>query len=200
MVTDSAQRHLAAGPHPSAGGSRSTAVLDRDGVIVAVNEVWQAFCRDNAGDLVACGPGANYLEVCTAAGDDPVARHAASLVRKALRGDLQTSATLLTPCAAPGTSGWFDMEVASRQGPDGTCDGAVVSFCERVDLGVARPRDVLPWAAQPAQPAQPATPARQAREGTTVASPRELLTFPDVPRLELEESIVQLTERATDVL
>ena len=198
MVTDSAQRHLTSGPHPDTGRSRSTAVLDRDGVVVAVNEAWQAFCRDNAGDLTACGPGANYLEVCTAAGDDPVARHAASMVRKALRGDLQAPATLLTPCAAPGTSGWFDMEVASRQGPDGTCDGAVVSFCERVDLCAARSRDVLPWTA--AQPATPATPARQAREGTTVASSRELLTFPDVPRLELEESIVQLTERATDVL
>ena len=35
---------------------------------------------------------------------------------------------------------------------------------------------------------------------TTVADPRELLTFPDVPRLELEETLVQLTERAADVL
>ncbi|WP_246354912.1 PAS domain-containing protein [Nocardioides ungokensis] len=167
MVTDSAQRHLTSGPHPDTGRSRSTAVLDRDGVVVAVNEAWQAFCRDNAGDLTGCGPGANYLEVCTAAGDDPVARHAASMVRKALRGDLQAPATLLTPCAAPGTSGWFDMEVASRQAPDGTCDGA--SSASPSGWTSAPPGRATSCPGRP--PSRPRRPRRPARPGRAPLSP-----------------------------
>jgi signal transduction histidine kinase len=170
------------------GDGASTVVLDRDGVIVAVNEHWQQFCLDNDGDPAACGVGASYVEVCAAAGDDPVARHAASLLRKALLGELSTPATVLTPCASPGTSGWFDMRVVSRIDDSGVCDGAVVSFSERVDLGRMHPRAAATGT------------ATGHSVSTTVADPRELLTFPDMPRLELEETLVQLTERASDVL
>jgi len=194
MVTGQAQRDLESGPHLPPGRSPSTAVLDGEGMIVAVNEAWQAFCRDNAGDLATSGPGVNYFEVCTAAGDDPVARHAAAMVHKALRGELANPVTVLTPCAAPGTSGWFDMEVTSRMGPDGQCQGAVVTFCERTDLGVALPRSPRPLAGGPGSP------PRRTDNDTAVTEPRELLTFPDVPRLELEETLVQLREHAADVL
>lgn len=191
MVAGSAEGRLGTGP-PEVSDGLSTAVLDRAGVIVAVNEHWLTFCCDNGGDPAACGVGADYLEVCAAAGDDPVARHAASMVRKALHGELSLPATVLTPCAAPGTTGWFDMRVASRLDDAGACEGAVVSFSERLDLGRLRPR--------PAGPTAGLTPTGPAPVSTTVADPRELLTFADVPRLELEETLVQLTERAADVL
>ena len=139
MVTGSTEGHLATGP-PEVYDSLSTAVLDRAGVIVAVNEQWQRFCHDNGGEPDACGVGASYLDACSAAGDDPVARHAASMVRKALLGELSMPATVLTPCAAPGTTGWFDMRVVSRLDETGACEGAVVSFSERLDLGLLRPR------------------------------------------------------------
>ncbi|WP_344147021.1 sensor histidine kinase [Nocardioides koreensis] len=171
--------------------SLSIAVLDRAGVIVGVNEQWQRFCLDNGGDPDACGIGASYLDVCAAAGDDPVARYAVSMIRKALLGELSTPATVLTPCAAPGTTGWFDMRVVSRIDDSGACEGALVCFSERLDLGRLRPRtngSSLP------------SPTRPEPMSTTVADPRELLTFPDVPRLELEETLTQLTERAADVL
>ena len=192
MVTGSTEGHLTTVP-PQDSESLTIAVLDRAGVIVAVNEQWQQFCRDNGGDPEVCGVGASYLDACSAAGDDPVARHAASMVRKALLGELSTPATVLTPCAAPGTTGWFDMRVVSRLDELGACEGAVVTFCERLDLGGLRPRATGP-------PAATLAAARPDPMSTTVADPRELLTFPDVPRLELEETLVQLTERAADVL
>ena len=195
MVTESTEGRLAPTGELVPNDEVSTAVLDRAGVIIAVNTRWQEFCNANGGDPATCCAGASYLAVCAAAGDDPVARHAASMVRKALLGELSTPASVLTPCAAPGTSGWFDMQVASRLDDTGTCEGAVVSFRERADLGGVRPTGQ----------AAPMSRVPTVRSGltpvnTTVADPRELLTFPDVPRLELEETLVQLTERAADVL
>lgn len=193
MVTGSFDSHPAAGTHPPPFDDQITAVLDRDGVVVAVNERWQEFCRANGGDLASCGIGASYLAVCEAADDDPVARHAASMIRRALAGELVSPSTVLTPCAAPGTSGWFDMQVMSRLDDDGVCEGAVVTFSERSDLGQVRARPVTLSAAE-----MPTRPLHA--PSTTLADPRELLSFPDVPRLELEETLVQLTERASDVL
>lgn len=155
----------------------STAVLDDHGVIVAVNEQWLDFCRANDGHPELCGPGVSYLEVCDGAGGDPAAARAGELVRRALRGEIPGSTRILVPCPAPGTSGWFDMLVRSRLQPDGRCEGAVVTFCERTDLS------------------RPSLSGAEPEEETSGE-----LTFPDVPRLELEDTLVQLTQRASDVL
>lgn len=40
------------------------AVLDRDGVIVAVNDAWDRFARAHNGTARTCGVGASYLDVC----------------------------------------------------------------------------------------------------------------------------------------
>src|SRR5687767_9183716 len=45
------------------------AILDRDGVIVDVNDVWIRFAAENGGQSAPLGVGANYFDVC---------RHAAS--------------------------------------------------------------------------------------------------------------------------
>ena len=42
----------------------ATAVLDPDGVVVAVNRAWRLFCLDNGGEPERSGIGVNYLSVC----------------------------------------------------------------------------------------------------------------------------------------
>ena len=71
------------GPPPADVGVE-VAVLDRDGVIVSVNDAWHAFAVGNGGDPAMMGPGVSYLEACVAAGDDPVAAQVASAERMAL--------------------------------------------------------------------------------------------------------------------
>ena len=198
MMTDQETALTGVAHAPPLAPVMSTAVLDREGRIVAVNEAWTDFCRANGGDLERCGPGVSYLEVCARAVGDPVAGHAADLVSRALHGRLMTPTTLLIPCAAPGTSGWYDMVVHPREDSTGHSHGAVVSFCERTDLGVVPPRGAAGAVVDPAT--TDLSSVVEKVTDPTQPGPRDLLTFPDVPRLELEESLVQLTERAADVL
>ena len=45
----------------------ATAVVDRAGIIVAVNVTWERFRTVNHGDDTACGLGADYLGACATA-------------------------------------------------------------------------------------------------------------------------------------
>ena len=45
------------------------ALLDRHGVIVAVNDAWRAFSAENGGDSTRTGIGVSYLDVCDSADD-----------------------------------------------------------------------------------------------------------------------------------
>ncbi|MFC4787212.1 GAF domain-containing protein [Nocardioides sp. MAHUQ-72] len=201
---------------PAGTDAIATAVLDAAGVIVWVNDAWVSFCKDNGGDPDECGPGTDYLAICAAAGDDPEAQRAAKLLGRALRGELPGPVTVLTPCPGPGTSQWTDMYFASHL-DGGKPAGAVISFAEHPDLEIARPRGQVQGQMTHPPPQAPAEPDRLPSEspgsaeetpgsapGTgedlSVAGPDELLTFPDVPRLELEDSLVRLTERASEVL
>ena len=104
------------------------AVLDRSGVIVAVNGAWDTFCAANGGDPSLVGVGASYLDACSAAGDDPVAEEVAAAIHAALRGDLPAPMTLEVPCHSPDTSRWFDTLISSRLDDDGSCLGATVTL------------------------------------------------------------------------
>ena len=52
------------------------AVIDGSGEILAVNARWQHFAVANQMSDETCGVGANYFDVCRAAGADPNARAA----------------------------------------------------------------------------------------------------------------------------
>ena len=104
------------------------AVMDRDGVLTAVNEAWTEFCVDNGGDTARAGVGTSYLAVCAAADGDPWADLVATLVRLAVAGDLPAPARLTVPCHSPETSRWFEMTVASRHDDSGRCCGAKVTL------------------------------------------------------------------------
>jgi PAS domain-containing protein len=104
------------------------ALLDRDGIIVWVNQAWQAFATANGGEPASTGPGVSYLDVCAAARDDPVATRVRGAVRQALTGDLPGSLTVEVPCHSPGMARWYDMLISPRRDDDGQVVGATVTL------------------------------------------------------------------------
>ena len=92
------------------------AVLDREGVIVAVNEAWRRFARDNAAasGMAARNSqlGTNYLTICQASvgASTQGADAAAAGIRAVLDGGLP-SFSLEYPCHSPTEPRWFMMSV-----------------------------------------------------------------------------------------
>ncbi len=110
------------------GHGTEIALLDRHGVIVSVNEAWQAFAAANQGDPARVGRGTSYLEVCAAAGGDPVAEEVAAAIRRALAGELPGPLAVEVPCHSPDTARWFDMLISARVDNDGGPLGATVTL------------------------------------------------------------------------
>ncbi|MBC7796015.1 MAG: response regulator [Pyrinomonadaceae bacterium] len=106
--------------------SEHIAILDKNGNIVAVNEAWRRFARENGAgdDQTSYGIGANYLEACTGGdtGESPDARYIYDNIRAILDGEEQLF-TLEYPCKTASHDAWFSMTVT----PLTTADGAVVS-------------------------------------------------------------------------
>jgi PAS domain S-box-containing protein len=101
------------------------AVLDTDGSIIAVNEAWKRFARENEGDAPAEGTGVNYLEVCRRSrerGDDDSGK-ALLGIRAVLDGSIPNFA-LEYPCHSPAEKRWFVMSVTPLMGER---SGAVVA-------------------------------------------------------------------------
>lgn len=95
------------------------AVLDNDGVIVAVNRAWEDFAAANgAVSLEHVGVGSNYFDVCQAAADagDPYAQRALEGMRAALAGQIAFF-ELEYPCDAPDVQRWFMMRVTRLAEP-----------------------------------------------------------------------------------
>ena len=95
------------------------AVLDEYGVIVAVNQSWRDFARDNA---PPGGPqesvGVNYLDICSAAPAYDFAEEAATVLdglRDVLAG-IRPEFSLEYPCHSPDEKRWFIMHVTPLPG------------------------------------------------------------------------------------
>jgi len=125
-MTASLGRTFAAGPPPADVGVE-VALLDLNGVIVSVNDAWQAFAVGNGGDPARTGPGVSYLDACAAA-DDPAAAQVASAILAALAGDLPGSLTVEVACHSPYAERWFDVLVSARRDDDGRSVGATVTL------------------------------------------------------------------------
>ena len=106
------------------------AVLDRDGVLTAVNRAWREFSSANGGDAERTGVGASYVTVCATAHGDPWADLIGSVIHLAVDGDLPAPARFTVPCHSPDTSRWFELSVASRYGDNGRCCGATVTLVQ----------------------------------------------------------------------
>jgi anti-anti-sigma factor len=119
------------GSRPAAdadGAGTEIALLDRQGVIVAVNRAWRAFAAANHGDPAGTGAGVSYLAACAAAGDDPVARDVAAAIRQALAGDLPAPMVVQVPCHSPHATRWFEMLISARRDDRGRPLGATVAL------------------------------------------------------------------------
>jgi PAS domain S-box-containing protein len=127
------------------------AVLDPAGTILAVNEAWRRFARDNSepGPLAGTEVGANYLEVCTKARGAfaEEAQEALAGILAVLHGS-RSHFTLEYPCHSPEEQRWFLMSATPL--PEG--EGAVVAHItiterkraeEAVQASEARARRLL---------------------------------------------------------
>jgi signal transduction histidine kinase len=108
------------------------AVLDREGRIIAVNEAWTTFGRQNAEaveDVV--GVGASYVEICRRAAEtgDELAKEALAGIQGVLEGRRSSFAQ---EYACPGfdRERWFHMTAVPLDRPEG---GAVVSHTDVTD-------------------------------------------------------------------
>jgi PAS domain S-box-containing protein len=104
------------------------AVLDRDGNIIAVNEEWKRFARENGGAAIADSVGVNYLDVCRRAqkhgnGQIEATREGIQAVLDGARPNF----TVEYPCHSPSEKRWFLMSVTPLGGERG---GAVVTHTD----------------------------------------------------------------------
>ena len=114
---------------PDAVDGTELALLDRDGVVVSVNQAWTAFGADNGGDPTRVGVGVSYLDACHVGDDDdPTARLASRAVALAVAGRLPAPFRIIAPCHSAQERRWFEQMVASRFDDTGTCLGATVTF------------------------------------------------------------------------
>ena len=101
------------------------AVLDRDGNIIAVNEDWERFARENGGAAIADGVGYNYLDVCRRAQERGNGQVLATLkgIQAVLDG-ARPNFTVEYPCDSPNEKRWFLMSATPLLGERG---GAVIA-------------------------------------------------------------------------
>ncbi len=108
------------------------ALLDPQGVIIAVNDAWTRYALENgATALDQIGVGVNYLAVCRRAAGDYTAgaREALAGIEAVLTG-AQSVFTLEYPCPSPTAMHWYLLSVTQLPAPAG---GAIVSHMEITD-------------------------------------------------------------------
>ncbi|TWT83357.1 Sensor protein FixL [Planctomycetes bacterium CA13] len=107
--------------------SAHIAVVDRDGVIVAVNPAWKRFADQNFGTEEQCGVGSNYLDVCVNASDNHGsggdATQVVTKLRQLLAGTIDEF-TMEYPCHSVTEKRWFIMHATPL---DYEQRGAVIS-------------------------------------------------------------------------
>jgi PAS domain S-box-containing protein len=95
------------------------AVLDAQGVIVAVNNAWRRFAKDNGlSESSQNMLGVNYLEVCKNAFNQPYGNEANAAqegIAAVLAGEREIF-HLEYPCHSPAQQRWFQMNVSPLQG------------------------------------------------------------------------------------
>jgi len=90
------------------------AVLDAQGKVVAVNQRWKRFARDNGGEGIHCYVGGDYLAACEAAskqGDEAATRVLSAL--RELLGGARGFFQVEYPCHSPTEQRWFTAHLSS---------------------------------------------------------------------------------------
>ena len=108
------------------------AVVDKNGNIVAVNDAWTKFAKDNSDENqnFSTGIGQNYLTVCQSSSEanEGVSQVAKNL--KAILDDEKDSFNHEYPCHSPTENRWFMLQINSMKGEEG---GAVISHIDITD-------------------------------------------------------------------
>jgi PAS domain S-box-containing protein len=101
------------------------ALIDPDGVILAVNESWRRFASDNLLDIRNFGVGENYLQHCEGDTGECTegSQEVAANIRKVLTCELPRF-TVEYPCHSPSKQQWFRMIASPLRGSLG--GGAVI--------------------------------------------------------------------------
>jgi len=86
------------------------ALIDPDGVILAVNDAWRRVATANALQGPDCAVGQNYLEICERARGECAGAAAAAGIRRVLQGGSKSFA-IEYPCYAPDEERWFNLLV-----------------------------------------------------------------------------------------
>ncbi|HEY6896232.1 MAG TPA: EAL domain-containing protein [Rhodocyclaceae bacterium] len=102
----------------------NVAIVDPDGVIIAVNAQWRRFAEDNGCLNDSAWVGSNYFDVCShaAAMGEQTAEQVGAGLRQIMDG-LETGFTLTYPCNSPDKQRWFQLMISSLRGAS---RGAVV--------------------------------------------------------------------------
>jgi PAS domain S-box-containing protein len=92
--------------------STNIAILNENGIIIAVNRAWREFALNNAMDISASCEGINYLGVCDSSdgANSDEAEQASSGIREIISGT-QREFSLEYPCHSPEEKRWFNMLV-----------------------------------------------------------------------------------------
>jgi PAS domain S-box-containing protein len=104
--------------------NQQVAIIDCSGIIIAVNDAWMRFARENAiARYDSVSKGANYLDVCRHAAADADAMTALRGITAVLDGT-HAEFRMEYACPSPDAMRWFEMSVIPLRRPEG---GAVVS-------------------------------------------------------------------------
>jgi PAS domain-containing protein len=104
-------------------------ILDKTGEVIAVNDKWIAFAKENNGqDLAEHSIGNNYLNTCKVSSEkgSSDAQQAFDGIQKVINGTLDLF-TLEYPCDSPTEKRWFILYASPLLIPEG---GAVISHID----------------------------------------------------------------------
>jgi PAS domain S-box-containing protein len=115
------------------------AVIDREGVVRAVNPKWEEFALEKEGNLPGIGVGVNYLKVCARAarGGDEDGAKALKGIEAVLDGVVEHF-SFEYPCDSPTERRWFLMSVVPLHGDP--IEGAVVAHVDVSERRLAEER------------------------------------------------------------
>ncbi|MEM6264852.1 MAG: ATP-binding protein, partial [Bacteroidota bacterium] len=112
-------------------------VIDNNGHIIAINEAWKQFSKENGGRSLknSTGVGSNYLETCKKSADrgDEQAKEAYDGIIRVLSGEL-LQFFMEYPCHTPTRKKWFMMRVTPLGGGH---KGAVISHTDITERKLA---------------------------------------------------------------
>lgn len=112
------------------------AVLDRDGIIIAVNAAWERFARENGAEhATRTGVGADYLAICRNASEVLAGEAQAAMegIQAVSRGE-RLSFSLEYPCHSPQVRRWFLMHATPLSDPN---RGQIVSHVDITERKLA---------------------------------------------------------------